>query len=179
MIGKAAVAGLHFWSVSPTVTKRGLYTKGEDKANFGRLGRKCESGGRRKPGADSLSTKLFRNFFRVADDSSDLRDSGNIQAMTLAGKFLSTLPKETYIAGITVIAIGLHLVLRYGTHVPLRVTQAPLIVALLVGGTPLVINLGKQLPPIGGAIAQEFIDLFAVLNAVRMALPTDDDLQDF
>ena len=33
------------------------------------------------------------------------------------------------------------------------------------------------LPPIGGAIAQEVIDLFAVLNAVRMALPTD--LQDF
>jgi len=34
------------------------------------------------------------------------------------------------------------------------------------------------LPPIGGAIAQEIIDLFAVLNAVRVALPTDD-LQDF
>ena len=33
------------------------------------------------------------------------------------------------------------------------------------------------LPPIGGAIAQEVIDLFAVLNAVRMALPAD--LQDF
>jgi cation transport ATPase len=34
------------------------------------------------------------------------------------------------------------------------------------------------LPPIGGAIAQEIIDLLAVLNAVRVALPTDD-LQDF
>ena len=34
------------------------------------------------------------------------------------------------------------------------------------------------LPPIGGAITQEIIDLFAVLNAVRVALPTDD-LQDF
>jgi P-type E1-E2 ATPase len=34
------------------------------------------------------------------------------------------------------------------------------------------------LPPIGGAIAQEIIDLFAVLNAVRVALP-GDDLQDF
>jgi len=34
------------------------------------------------------------------------------------------------------------------------------------------------LPPIGGAIGQELIDLFAVLNAVRVALPTDD-LQDF
>jgi hypothetical protein len=34
------------------------------------------------------------------------------------------------------------------------------------------------LPPIEGAIAQEIIDLFAVLNAVRVALPSDD-LQDF
>jgi heavy metal translocating P-type ATPase len=33
------------------------------------------------------------------------------------------------------------------------------------------------LPPIGGAIAQEFIDLLAVLNAVRTAVPTE--LQDF
>jgi heavy metal translocating P-type ATPase len=29
------------------------------------------------------------------------------------------------------------------------------------------------LPPVGGALAQEVIDLFAVLNAVRVALPTD------
>ena len=28
------------------------------------------------------------------------------------------------------------------------------------------------LPPIGGAVAQEIIDLAAVLNAVRVALPT-------
>jgi heavy metal translocating P-type ATPase len=34
------------------------------------------------------------------------------------------------------------------------------------------------LPPIGGAIAQEIIDLVAVLNAVRVALPTSK-LQDF
>ncbi|HTQ86807.1 MAG TPA: heavy metal translocating P-type ATPase [Candidatus Solibacter sp.] len=34
------------------------------------------------------------------------------------------------------------------------------------------------LPPIGGAIAQEIIDLAAVLNAVRVALPTDT-LSDF
>jgi P-type E1-E2 ATPase len=34
------------------------------------------------------------------------------------------------------------------------------------------------LPPIWGAIAQEAIDLIAVLNAVRVALPTED-LQDF
>jgi len=34
------------------------------------------------------------------------------------------------------------------------------------------------LPPIWGAVVQELIDLLAVLNAVRVALPTDD-LQDF
>jgi cation transport ATPase len=34
------------------------------------------------------------------------------------------------------------------------------------------------LPPIGGAIAQEIIDLAAVLNAVRVALPADN-LADF
>jgi len=34
------------------------------------------------------------------------------------------------------------------------------------------------LPPIWGAMGQELIDLLAVLNAVRVALPTDD-LQDF
>jgi P-type E1-E2 ATPase len=34
------------------------------------------------------------------------------------------------------------------------------------------------LPPIGGAIGQEIIDLLAVLNAVRVALPTEE-LQDY
>jgi len=43
------------------------------------------------------------------------------------------------------IAIVLHLVLRYGAHAPLRVALAPLIVVLLVGGTPLVFDLAKKL----------------------------------
>jgi len=34
------------------------------------------------------------------------------------------------------------------------------------------------LPPIGGAVAQEIIDLAAVLNALRIALPPGD-LTDF
>jgi len=37
---------------------------------------------------------------------------------------------------------------------------------------------GGYLPPVGGAVAQEVIDLLAVLNAVRVALPTDK-LSDF
>jgi heavy metal translocating P-type ATPase len=86
--------------------------------------------------------------------------------MSGARKFLSRLPKETYIAGITVIAIGLHLVLRYATHVPLRVAQTPLVFALLVGGTPLVLDLGKKL------VKREFgSDLLAgvsILTAVTL-----------
>ena len=34
------------------------------------------------------------------------------------------------------------------------------------------------LPPIGGAVAQEIIDLLAVMNAVRVALPFKE-LRDF
>jgi cation transport ATPase len=57
----------------------------------------------------------------------------------------SGVPKETYIAGFTVIAIVLHLVLRYGTRAPLRLALAPLVVALLIGGTPLIFDLAKKL----------------------------------
>jgi heavy metal translocating P-type ATPase len=42
----------------------------------------------------------------------------------------------------------------------------------------MVFAAAGYLPPIGGAIAQELIDLFAVLNAVRVALPTSE-LRDF
>jgi P-type E1-E2 ATPase len=48
-------------------------------------------------------------------------------------------------------------------------------IASMVG---MIFAAAGYLPPIGGAIAQELIDLFAVLNAVRVALPTDE-LQDF
>jgi len=65
--------------------------------------------------------------------------------MAKAGTILSKLPKEAYIAGTTIIAIALHLVLRYGTHAPSRVALAPLVVALLAGGTPLVFDLLKKL----------------------------------
>jgi cation transport ATPase len=34
------------------------------------------------------------------------------------------------------------------------------------------------LPPISGAVGQELIDLLALLNAVRVALPTED-LRDY
>ena len=64
--------------------------------------------------------------------------------MVTARKSLPRLPIETYIAGITIIAIALHLVLRYETDAPSRVALAPLVVALLVGGTPLVFDLARK-----------------------------------
>jgi heavy metal translocating P-type ATPase len=93
-------------------------------------------------------------------------DSCKIQTMAAARTSFSKLPKETYIAGITIVAIVLHLALRYGTHAPLRVALAPLVVALLVGGTPLVFDLGKKL------VKREFgSDLLAgvsILSAVGL-----------
>lgn len=65
--------------------------------------------------------------------------------MVAARQSRPKVPKETYIAGITIIAIALHLVLRYGTNAPSRIALAPLVVALLVGATPLVFNLAKKI----------------------------------
>jgi len=48
-------------------------------------------------------------------------------------------------------------------------------IASMVG---MIFAAGGYLPAIGGVLGQELIDLLAVLNAVRVALPTDE-LQDF
>jgi len=63
----------------------------------------------------------------------------------VASKPFSGLPKETYIAGLTLVAIILHLALRYATHVTARRALLPLIAALIVGGAPLVYELFKKL----------------------------------
>lgn len=65
--------------------------------------------------------------------------------MKVAAKPFSNLPKEIYIAGLTLLAILLHLILRYGTASPPRVALLPLIVALIIGGIPLVFELAKKL----------------------------------
>jgi len=85
--------------------------------------------------------------------------------MAAVRTFLSRLPKETYIAGITILAIVVHLVLRYGTRAPLRVALAPLIVALVVGGAPLVFDLAKKL------VKREFgSDLLAGISILTAVL---------
>jgi len=53
--------------------------------------------------------------------------------------------KETLAAGLTLVAILLHVVLKYASHFPPRTSNLPLFVALLIGGVPLVWELLKKL----------------------------------
>ena len=53
--------------------------------------------------------------------------------------------KETYFAVVTVIAIAAHLILRYSTHMPPSIYLGPLFLALIVGGIPILLTLGKKL----------------------------------
>ena len=63
---------------------------------------------------------------------------------TPAKKSISTA-RETYIAVVTVTAIGVHLILRYSTHLPPSIYLGPLFLALIVGGIPILLSLGKKL----------------------------------
>ncbi|HKM82350.1 MAG TPA: heavy metal translocating P-type ATPase [Candidatus Acidoferrum sp.] len=53
--------------------------------------------------------------------------------------------KETYIAGLTLVAITLHVLFKYALHFPALPANAPLFAALLIGGIPLVWVLLKKL----------------------------------
>ena len=46
---------------------------------------------------------------------------------------------------VTAIAIGAHLMLRYSTHLPPSIYLGPLFLALIVGGIPILLSLGKKL----------------------------------
>jgi heavy metal translocating P-type ATPase len=53
--------------------------------------------------------------------------------------------RETYIAGLAILSIALHLALRYGFRAPVPVFELPLIIALAGGGIPLIIQLTRNL----------------------------------
>jgi len=53
--------------------------------------------------------------------------------------------KETYIAFLAVAGILVHLVLRFGLRAPARQYNSPLLLALLIGGAPLLYDLLKRL----------------------------------
>ncbi len=87
--------------------------------------------------------------------------------MTMAQqkKRFANLQREAYIAIFTVSAILLHLVLRYGAHTSTRISLIPLYAALLLGGAPLVLDLGRRL------IKREFgSDLLAGVSILTAVL---------
>src|SRR4051812_10213463 len=70
-----------------------------------------------------------------------------------------------FIAIFSLFAIVAHLVLRFGIHASLTVTQAPLFAALAAGGTPLVYALLRKL------LHREFgSDLLAGISIVTSVL---------
>jgi heavy metal translocating P-type ATPase len=55
------------------------------------------------------------------------------------------LSREMYTAAITAVAIGAHTILQYATHVSKWIALAPLFLALIVGGFPILATLGRKL----------------------------------
>ena len=85
--------------------------------------------------------------------------------MTAASKPGFTPTKETYIAGFTLVAILLHLILKFAFHLPALYADIPLFAALLIGGVPLVWVLLKKL------VRREFgSDLLAGVSIVTAIL---------
>jgi heavy metal translocating P-type ATPase len=85
--------------------------------------------------------------------------------MTAASKPGFTPSKETYIAGFTLVAILLHLLLKFAFHFPALYADIPLFAALLIGGVPLVWVLLKKL------VRREFgSDLLAGVSIVTAIL---------
>jgi heavy metal translocating P-type ATPase len=85
--------------------------------------------------------------------------------MTAASKPGFTPTKETYIAGFTLVAILLHLLLKFALHFPSLYADIPLFAALLIGGVPLVFVLLKKL------VRREFgSDLLAGVSIITAIL---------
>src|SRR5271165_2679831 len=65
--------------------------------------------------------------------------------MTASAKPGFAASKETYIAGFTLVAILLHIILNYALHFPALTYNLPLLATLVIGGVPMVWELLKKL----------------------------------
>ncbi len=66
-------------------------------------------------------------------------------AANRSGSSDRTRLKTTVIAALSIAAIALHLVLRYGFHAPSGTYQLPLLATLVIGGVPLLYDLLRKL----------------------------------
>jgi len=74
-------------------------------------------------------------------------------------------PSEQYIAALALTAIALNLIMRFGLHTSPRASALPLIVALAIGGTPLLVTLTRRL-----AQGRFGSDLLAGISIVTAAI---------
>lgn len=75
-------------------------------------------------------------------------------------------PKETYIAVLAAACILISLTLRFGFHVTAVFWESPLLLALLVGGIPMLIDLGRKL--LSGQFGSDLLAGLSVVTAVLL-----------
>jgi len=75
-------------------------------------------------------------------------------------------PKETYIAALAAACILISLWLRFGFHSAAMVWESPLLLTLLVGGVPLLIDLGRKL--LSGQFGSDLLAGLSVVTAVLL-----------
>jgi heavy metal translocating P-type ATPase len=73
-------------------------------------------------------------------------------------------PSEQYIAALCLVAIASNLILRYVLHMSARTAAWPLIVALAIGGTPLLITLLRRLAQ--GKFGSDLLAGMSIITAV-------------
>ncbi|MFN9896360.1 MAG: heavy metal translocating P-type ATPase, partial [Acidobacteriota bacterium] len=105
-----------------------------------------------------------------------INDAPAMQAATVGIAFGQNSDVTAEAAGAVILEASLHKVDEL-LHIGQRLRRIALQCA--IGGMALslvgmVAAATGYLPPVAGAVAQEFIDLAAVLNALRMALPTGE-----
>ncbi|HLH01066.1 MAG TPA: heavy metal translocating P-type ATPase [Bryobacteraceae bacterium] len=57
----------------------------------------------------------------------------------------AAIQRETYIAGLALVGIVIHLILAYAVRAPLPVANLPLVIVLVAGGLPLIIQLTRSM----------------------------------
>ena len=76
------------------------------------------------------------------------------------------LHREAYIAGLAALSILMHLILRYGIGVSRWAFDAPLLIAVAVGGIPLLIELAKHI--ISGEFGADLLAGVSIVTALLM-----------
>jgi len=74
--------------------------------------------------------------------------------------------REAYIAGLAALSIAVHLLLRYGLDAPAWGCDAPLIIAIALGGIPLLIGLWIR--TLAGQFGSDLLAGISIITAVAM-----------